>query len=155
MQTFASPLEKVQLPGCDAPIFMKRDDLLHPIASGNKWRKLKYLIEDLREQGFQELATFGGAYSNHMIATACAGASLGIKTHCFVRGHEPMDSHYLGLAKMHGMSIIQVNRTNYKDFQGNLCSNCESLTRQLPGGQLHYQYTVTATPVIEMLFFAH
>ena len=118
MQTFASPLEKVQLPGCDAPIFMKRDDLLHPIVSGNKWRKLKYLIEDLREQGFQELATFGGAYSNHMIATACAGASLGIKTHCFVRGHEPMDSHYLGLAKMHGMSIIQVNRTDYKDKQG-------------------------------------
>ncbi len=117
MQTFASPLEKVQLPGCDVPIFIKRDDLLHPIASGNKWRKLKYLIQDLREQGYQELATFGGAYSNHMIATACAGASLGIKTHGFVRGHEPMDSHYLGLAHMHGMNIIQVNRADYKDKQ--------------------------------------
>jgi len=114
MQILASPLEEVRIPDCDKSIFIKRDDLLHPIASGNKWRKLKYLIKDLKEKNVKELATFGGAFSNHMIATACVGASEGIKTYCFIRGHEPMDSHYLVMASLFGMEIIQVAREEYK-----------------------------------------
>ena len=115
MEIFASPLQEVGIPECDRSIFVKRDDLLHPIASGNKWRKLKFVIKDIKEKGFGELATFGGAYSNHMIATACVGAVEGIKTHCFIRGHEPLDSHYIALAKVYGMNIIQLNREDYKN----------------------------------------
>lgn len=115
MEIYSSPLQTIVLPGTQIEIYIKRDDLLHPIVSGNKWRKLKYSLAELKNQGLNELATFGGAYSNHMVATACAGASLGIKTHCFIRGHEPMDSHYLSLAKLYGMNLIQVSREEYKD----------------------------------------
>ena len=52
---------------------LKRDDLLHPQVSGNKWRKLKYNLLAAREQGLSTLLTFGGAYSNHLYATAAAG----------------------------------------------------------------------------------
>lgn len=55
---------------------IKRDDLIHPFISGNKWRKLKYLLEDARRQQKNTLVTFGGAWSNHLLATACAGSTL-------------------------------------------------------------------------------
>ena len=44
-------------------LFLKRDDLLHPLVSGNKWRKLKYNLLAAQEQGLDTLLTFGGAYS--------------------------------------------------------------------------------------------
>ena len=56
-------------------VFIKRDDLIHPIISGNKWRKLKYILEKARVEQKTHLVTFGGAYSNHLMATAAAAAN--------------------------------------------------------------------------------
>ena len=54
-------------------LYLKRDDLIHAELPGNKWRKLKYNIGAAREQGMSTLLAFGGAYSNHIRATAAAG----------------------------------------------------------------------------------
>ena len=57
-------------------LFIKREDLLHPEVSGNKFRKLKYNLQEAKFLGQDKLLTFGGAYSNHIAATAAAGLSL-------------------------------------------------------------------------------
>jgi len=79
-------------------IWLKRDDMIHPYISGNKWRKLKYWLIYAKENGVKTLTTFGGAWSNHLLATACAGATFGFKTLGFVRGDEgvsnPVHSPY-------------------------------------------------------------
>ena len=59
---------------------MKRDDLIHPTVSGNKWRKLKYNLQEAQKQKHDTLLTFGGAYSNHIYALAAAGKLFGFKT---------------------------------------------------------------------------
>jgi len=59
-------------------LFLKREDLLHPFVSGNKFRKLKYNIEEAILQEKTTLLTFGGAYSNHISATAAAGKEIGM-----------------------------------------------------------------------------
>ena len=69
-------------------LFIKREDLLHPHVSGNKYRKLKYNLSYARELGVETLITFGGAYSNHIAATAAAGKLKGFKTVGFIRGEE-------------------------------------------------------------------
>lgn len=93
-------------------VFMKRDDLLHPIVSGNKWRKLKYVIEDAAFNNKTHLVSFGGAYSNHLVALAAASASYGLKTTAFIRG-EPVQNHMLGLCRTFGMQLHFVSRTAY------------------------------------------
>lgn len=94
---------------------MKRDDLLHPFVSGNKYRKLKYIASDAMAQGKTLLVTFGGAYSNHLVATASAGAALGIKTIAIVRGDEPISNPMLSICKLYGMELKQVSRELYRD----------------------------------------
>src|SRR6201996_8781395 len=72
----------------DLKVFIKRDDLIHPTISGNKWRKLKYLLQKALAENKKHLVTFGGAYSNHLLATAAAGAKFGFKTTGIVRGEK-------------------------------------------------------------------
>ncbi len=95
---------------------MLRDDLIHPIVSGNKWRKLKYIIQHILDNKIEHLVTFGGAYSNHLVATAFAGKYFNIKTSAFVRGDEvrPLN-HYEQLCIDHNMELIKVNRADYKN----------------------------------------
>src|SRR5258708_19450707 len=69
-------------------LFLKRDDLIDPELPGNKWRKLKYNLDDARRQGHGTLLTFGGAYSNHIRATAAAGRRFGFATIGVIRGEE-------------------------------------------------------------------
>ena len=69
-------------------LWVKRDDLIHKDISGNKWRKLKYNIEAVKKQGDKQLLTFGGAYSNHIAATAAVGKVAGIKTIGVIRGNK-------------------------------------------------------------------
>jgi len=95
-------------------VFIKRDDLIHPLISGNKWRKLKYLLLKAREQCKNHLVTFGGAYSNHLLATAAAAAKFGFKSTGFVRG-EQVDNDTLFLCRMHGMHLIFTDRKSYRD----------------------------------------
>jgi 1-aminocyclopropane-1-carboxylate deaminase len=86
-----SPLEELRddrLTVAGVRLFLKREDLISPDIPGNKWRKLKYNLETARKQGQQVLLTFGGAYSNHIRATAAAGFYFGFATIGVIRGEE-------------------------------------------------------------------
>ena len=112
-----SPEEEVELSllkEYNVRLFIKRDDLIHPFISGNKWRKLKYNLEEAYRLGKKHLVSFGGAYSNHILALACAGAKFGFTTTAFVRG-ESVQNEILSLCKVFGMQLIFVDRESYKD----------------------------------------
>jgi len=95
--------------------FVKRDDLIHPIISGNKWRKLKYNLEAAKAQKVNTLLTFGGAFSNHIAATAVAGQVFDFQTIGVVRGEEHLPLNpTLQLATDSGMQLIYVSRSDYR-----------------------------------------
>lgn len=98
----------------DLKVFIKRDDLIHPIISGNKWRKLKYLLKKAQSLHKTHLVTFGGAFSNHLLATAAAGAKFGFKTTGIVRGEE-IENDTLFLCRLHGMNLLFTDRDSYRD----------------------------------------
>jgi 1-aminocyclopropane-1-carboxylate deaminase len=95
-------------------VFVKRDDLIHPFISGNKWRKLKYILRKAEEENKKHLITFGGAWSNHLLATACAAAKFGFKCTGIVRG-EPVTNQLLTLCRLFGMNLEFAGRTSYRD----------------------------------------
>jgi 1-aminocyclopropane-1-carboxylate deaminase len=96
-------------------LFVKRDDLIHPFVSGNKWRKLKYNILKAKELMASSISTFGGAYSNHLVATACACAVNKIASIGFVRGEElSLNSNYvLRLCHEFGMELKFLTREEF------------------------------------------
>jgi 1-aminocyclopropane-1-carboxylate deaminase len=67
-------------------LFIKRDDLIHPVISGNKWRKLKFNLDKAKSENYRTILTFGGAYSNHLHATAFAAKEFGFKSIGIIRG---------------------------------------------------------------------
>ncbi|WP_158009619.1 1-aminocyclopropane-1-carboxylate deaminase/D-cysteine desulfhydrase [Tenacibaculum todarodis] len=69
-------------------LFVKREDAIHPFVSGNKFRKLKYNLQEAQKLKKKILLTFGGAFSNHIVATAVAGKKSGFKTIGVIRGEE-------------------------------------------------------------------
>ncbi|MCF0052242.1 pyridoxal-phosphate dependent enzyme [Dyadobacter sp. LJ53] len=97
-------------------LYIKRDDLIHPTVSGNKWRKLKYNLLEAESQGNRRLLTFGGAFSNHLYAAAAAGKALGLETIGIVRGEELADklSPTLLFCIDQGMQLHFVSRGEYK-----------------------------------------
>lgn len=112
-----SPVHQIQHPLLDEKglkLFIKRDDLIHPLISGNKWRKLKYPLNKARAQHKNHLVTFGGAYSNHLLATAAAAAKFGFKSTGFVRG-EAVDNDTLFMCRLHGMQLLFTDRDSYRD----------------------------------------
>jgi len=102
----------------DIELYIKREDLLHPIISGNKFRKLKYNIHNATSLGYTTLLTFGGAFSNHILAVAGAGAEFGFKTIGVIRGEEIGNKIHenptLSKAKEFGMQFYFVDRTSYR-----------------------------------------
>ena len=100
-------------------LYIKREDLLHPIISGNKFRKLKYNIQEAKRLGHTILLTFGGAFSNHILAVAGAGAEFGFKTIGVIRGEELeskiQENPTLVKAQEFGMQFYFVSRTAYRD----------------------------------------
>lgn len=116
-----SPLQRLNGPfnGDTSPpisLFLKRDDLLHPLVSGNKWRKLKYNLMAAQQQGLTTLLTFGGAFSNHLYATAAAGKALGWPTIGVVRGDElarKPRNPTLAFCELCGMRLYFVSRAEY------------------------------------------
>lgn len=100
-------------------LFIKRDDLLHPDVSGNKWRKLKYNIQEAKKQKFRKLLTFGGAHSNHIAATAAAGKIFNLHTIGIIRGEELAQAkqlnHTLHFAQSCGMQLHYISRKAYKE----------------------------------------
>lgn len=101
-------------------VSIKREDLLHAQVSGNKWRKLKYNLAFARENGFKQLLTFGGAYSNHLYATAAAGKLFGFETIGVVRG-EPVFplNPTLAFAVQCGMQLHYISREDYRHKNNN------------------------------------
>ncbi|MEZ4905243.1 MAG: pyridoxal-phosphate dependent enzyme [Spirosomataceae bacterium] len=98
-------------------LYIKRDDLIHPLVSGNKWRKLKYNFLEAEKLKFDTLFTFGGAYSNHIAAVAAAGQATDFKTIGIIRGEElnEASNSTLRFAANCGMKLIFVSRSDYKD----------------------------------------
>ncbi len=97
-------------------LYIKRDDLIHPTVSGNKWRKLKYNLLEAKTNGEKAVLTFGGAYSNHLYATAAAGNALGLKTIGIVRGLEleTRENPTLQFCRGQGMALHFVTREEYR-----------------------------------------
>jgi 1-aminocyclopropane-1-carboxylate deaminase len=97
---------------------MKRDDLLHPLISGNKFRKLKFNLKEAKAQNQTQLLTFGGAFSNHIVAVAAAGKEYGFQTIGVIRGDELAtqieDNPSLKLARECGMKFEFVSREQYR-----------------------------------------
>ena len=96
--------------------YVKRDDLIDAEVSGNKWRKLKYNIEQCKVLKKQGILTFGGAFSNHLLATASACNKLGVKSIGIVRGNE-LNQHSNQILKRCtelGMEFKFVSRDDYK-----------------------------------------
>jgi 1-aminocyclopropane-1-carboxylate deaminase len=106
------PLHHAAFAQAGIQVLVKREDLIHPFISGNKWRKLKYVLHDAKQQQKSTLISFGGAYSNHLAALACAGAMYGFKTCAFIRGEE-VHNYVLQLCKSYGMQLQFVSREQY------------------------------------------
>ena len=105
-------------------VFLKREDLLHPLISGNKFRKLKYNLLLAKAQKATTLLTFGGAFSNHIAATAAAGKLHSFRTIGVIRGEELGGENLqktltqnatLAFAKAQGMQLHFVTRQDYKN----------------------------------------
>lgn len=114
---FHSPEEEINHPlfrEKGIKIYLKRDDLIHPFISGNKWRKLKYLLQKAEVECKTHLVTFGGVWSNHLLATACAAAKFGFKSTGIVRG-EDINTDTLIFCRMFGMSLLFADRESYRD----------------------------------------
>ncbi len=93
-----------------------RLDMVHPIVSGNKWFKLKYYIEDAQYKNKERIISFGGAWSNHIVALACACSLNKLKAVGIIRGEEPeVYSDTLKAAKGYGMELFFLPRNDYQN----------------------------------------
>lgn len=96
-------------------LWVKREDLLHPNIPGNKWRKLKYNLDEAKAQQKSVLLTFGGAYSNHIAAVAAAGKEFGFKTVGIIRGEEHLPLNpTVDFATSQGMELQYISREHYR-----------------------------------------
>ena len=114
------PIQPFRFPDLDGDfhLFIKREDLTHPIISGNKFWKMKYNLLEARKLHAETLVTFGGAMSNHIVAAAAAGKENGFKTVGIIRGQEIIgkwqDNETLCQASELGMDFRFVPRDEYR-----------------------------------------
>lgn len=113
-----SPVEELcddQLTRHGVQVFVKRDDLISEKVPGNKWRKLKYNLTDAAAAGMSTVLTFGGAFSNHIRATAAAGEIIGVRTIGVIRGEEHLPLNWsLSAAVASGMHLTYLDRSAYR-----------------------------------------
>ena len=116
-----SPLQRIdaaEFRQRQVELWIKRDDLLHPIISGNKWRKLKYILDHALTTGADHIVSMGGCYSNHLHALAFAGKTLGIKTTGWLRGEEPaIYNPTLANLRDWGMTLNFMPRSAYRQLR--------------------------------------
>ncbi|SHH02901.1 1-aminocyclopropane-1-carboxylate deaminase/D-cysteine desulfhydrase [Winogradskyella jejuensis] len=125
-----SPIEQIHIKNDkNIQLFIKREDLLHPFISGNKFRKLKYNLLEAKKQNQDTILTFGGAFSNHIAATAYAANSNGFKSAGVIRGEELQSqivaNPTLKFAQEQGMQFYFVSRKAYRN------KNSESFLEEL------------------------
>jgi 1-aminocyclopropane-1-carboxylate deaminase len=96
-------------------LYVLRLDIMHPQINGNKWFKLKYNLVEAKERNLSTILTFGGAYSNHIYATAAAGNLFGFRTIGLIRGEENIPLNpTLEFAVAQGMELVYIDRQTYK-----------------------------------------
>lgn len=114
-----SPIQQVELgilSEKSVELWVKRDDLIHPEVSGNKWRKLKYGFEKAKKEQLSPIISFGGAFSNHLAALAAAGMLFNIPTIGIVRGEDGSQNNpTLKAAKENDMELRFVSRSQYRE----------------------------------------
>ena len=111
-----------EIEGKGISLFIKREDQLHPFISGNKYRKLKYNLQEAQNQNKDAIVTFGGAFSNHIAATAAAGLLYNIRTIGVIRGDELANdlenvlrnNPTLKFASEHSMKFHFITRSEYR-----------------------------------------
>ncbi|MEP6734783.1 MAG: pyridoxal-phosphate dependent enzyme [Chryseolinea sp.] len=104
----------------DVRLFVKREDLNHPTVSGNKWWKLKYNLDEALRLSQDTLLTYGGAFSNHIFATAAAAHAAGLKSIGVIRGEETLPlNNILLFAQSQGMILYYASREDFKRKNGN------------------------------------
>ncbi len=109
------PIQKKLYQQKEVSLSVLRLDAIHPIISGNKWFKLKEYLAEAKALGKKKLVTFGGAFSNHIVATAAAGQQKGFETFGIIRGERPPQlSHTLQQAIELGMQLHFVSREAYR-----------------------------------------
>jgi 1-aminocyclopropane-1-carboxylate deaminase len=116
-----STLTKIEDPFLESHqviLWIKRDDLIHPVISGNKWRKLKYNLDHALSLGADTLISMGGTYSNHLHALAYLGKILGLKTIGIIRGERPnpLTPTLQDMADW-GMELRFVSRSDYRNYR--------------------------------------
>jgi 1-aminocyclopropane-1-carboxylate deaminase len=114
-----TPIQEIRYPALEQAgiqLLVKREDLNHPYISGNKWWKLKYNIQQARSEGKKAILTFGGAYSNHIYATAAAAHENNLTAIGIIRGeqHSPLNPT-LQFAQDRQMKFFYVSREAYKN----------------------------------------
>lgn len=111
--------QKITIKNTTVSLYIKREDLLHPLISGNKFRKLKYNLAQAKKENKKTLLTFGGAFSNHILAVASAGNEYGFATIGIIRGEELKDkiadNPTLKKAQDLGMEFEFVSRASYRE----------------------------------------
>ena len=125
-QSEVSRNQRIHLPltaRADVELWLKREDELHPLISGNKYRKLKYNLSAAKAEKAHTLITFGGAHSNHILATAAAASEHGFKSVGIIRGEELSskiaENPTLSHAQSLGMKFIFVTRERYRELTRN------------------------------------
>ncbi|MEQ8418163.1 MAG: pyridoxal-phosphate dependent enzyme [Imperialibacter sp.] len=97
-------------------LIVRREDLNHPHISGNKYWKLKYNLLEADKLGHHTVLTFGGAFSNHIAATAAACKAVGLKSIGIIRGEDAdLSNPTLAQALKNGMALHRISRTKYKE----------------------------------------
>ncbi|MEQ1638438.1 MAG: pyridoxal-phosphate dependent enzyme [Methylococcales bacterium] len=132
-----SPLTRIIDPWLNqfaVELWLKRDDLIHPVISGNKWRKLKYVLQHALSVNADTLISMGGAYSNHLHALAFAGQFVGLKTIGLIRGEKqhPLNPTLKDLQQW-GMTLNYIPRQDYRQLRQ--YQNWQALPELLAG---HY-----------------
>lgn len=135
---------------------LARLDKIHPVVSGNKLFKLHYFLDEAMQSNHKTMVSFGGAYSNHLVAIAFAGKESGLKSIGIVRGEEPKNlSHTLQQCLQYGMQLQFITRNEYKntgqpDFINNLKLKYGDFTL-VPEGGYHPLGAAGASLIIDLL----
>ena len=132
-------LQKIALESISAhniELSVLREDLVHSFLSGNKWRKLKYNLEYYSNSGKKAILTFGGKYSNHLIASAAAGKLLNIPMIGILRGEENVSNSNIDFLQKCGMNLLSISRQEYRlredgQFLEGLYDRCTKLFPEL------------------------
>ena len=118
MFSLPSPLQKLDLSvfGVDQKVYVKRDDLIHTIVSGNKWRKLKQNLDYFFKSSKKGIVSLGGAYSSHVLALSYLCKQNDIPLVLLIRGQRPKQlSNILEQCIEHKSKLIFLDRTDYSD----------------------------------------